>query len=156
MTARNVSPVRKQIVVEAPQERAFRVFTEKLASWWPPEYHIGKAAMKAAVLEPKADGRWYKVGEDGAQCDWGKVLVWEPPSRLVLAWQIDGQWQYNRSLVTEVEVKFIADGPRRTRVELEHRNLDRLGDAADEMARQYDSPTGWSGILERFARVAAG
>lgn len=146
--------VRKQVTVDAPQERAFRVFTESFDTWWPREHHIGKAPMKKAVMEPKVNGRWFEIGEDGSECNWGKVLVWEPPKRIVLAWQISAEWQYDPSLHTEVEVNFIAEGMRLTRVELEHRHLDRFGEAAEKMRGVFGSPGGWTGLLDRFAGAA--
>lgn len=156
MSGKSVEPVRKQLVVEAPQERAFRVFTENIDRWWPRAHKIGQAPLKQAVLEPKQDGRWYEVGEDGTECTWGKVLAWEPPRRLVLAWQISAQWQYDASLITEVEVVFTPEGPRRTRVDLEHRNLERFGPGADPARGALDSPQGWGGLLEAYAAVARG
>ncbi len=155
MSNKSVQPVRKQIVVEAPQERAFRVFTENLDSWWPRGHHIGKAEMKSAVLEPRADGRWYEVGVDGSECNWGRVLAWEPPRRVVLSWQISAQWQFDPSLITEVEVTFTPEGPQRTRVDLEHRHLERFGDSAEGARTSFDSPGGWSGLLGLFAEAAA-
>ena len=156
MSGKSVEPVRKQLIVEAPQERAFRVFTENIDRWWPRTHKIGKAPLKAAVLEPRENGRWYEVGEDGSQCDWGRVLAWEPPRRLVLAWQVSAQWQFDASLVTEVEVTFTPEGPRRTRVDLEHRDLERFGPGAEQVRGAFDSQQGWGGMLESFARVAAG
>ena len=153
MSVLNIPSVRKQITVEALPEHAFRVFTEQLDRWWPRGHHIGKSALKTAVLEPRAGGRWYEVGEDGSECDWGRVLVWDPPRRLVLAWQINGQWQFDPNLVTEVEAVFVADGAGRTRVELEHRNLDRFGEFAEPVAKAFDSDDGWFGILKQFAKV---
>src|ERR1700681_4136815 len=108
----SIEPVRKEIVVAVSQEHAFRVFTDKMTTWWPPEHHIGKSPMKHAVLEPRVGGRWYEIGEDGAECNWGKVLVWSPPSRLVLAWQITATWQYDPSFLTEVEGNFDGEGPQ--------------------------------------------
>jgi len=151
----DVPPVRKQIVVAASQAHAFRVFTNGIERWWPREHHIGKAPMKSAVVEPRVGGRWYEIGEDGSECDWGKVLVWEPPARLVLAWQITARWQYDPAFVTEVEVTFSAEGPKRTRVVLEHRNLDRFGDAAPAMRDAFDSSGGWTGTVEIFGKVAS-
>src|SRR5687767_9970756 len=87
----------KQLTVEAPAERAFRVFTANMGAWWPREHHIGKAALKDCVVEPKVGGRWYEVTDDGATCEWGKVLAWEPPTRLVLAWQLNAQFAYDPS-----------------------------------------------------------
>lgn len=149
-----VQPIRKQLIVEAPQERAFRVFTENMGRWWPAEHHIGKAAFKDAVMEKKEGGRWYEVGDDGTTCEWGKVLTWDPPRKLVLAWQITAQWQYDAQFVTEVEVTFTPEGPQRTRVELEHRNLERFGEAAEQTRGQMDP--GWAFSLEAFAQAARG
>jgi uncharacterized protein YndB with AHSA1/START domain len=149
-----VEPVRKHIVVAAPRERAFRVFTDGLDRWWPREHHIGKAPMKSAVMEPRAGGRWYEIGEDGSECNWGKVLVWDPPGRLVLAWQITAQWQFDASFLTEVEVTFAAETDNRTKVVIEHRNLERFGEKAAEIRKLFDSPGGWDGGLSTFARVA--
>jgi hypothetical protein len=147
------SVVRHSIVVEASQETAFATFTAGHDRWWPREFHIGGAAMQEAVMEGRAGGRWYERDVDGSECEWGKVLVWEPPARLVLAWQITGEWAYDADLVTEVEVRFVAEGPTRTRVELEHRGLDAYGDAMEEMRGHFDS--GWPGMLQGFAAVAA-
>ncbi|HZR79561.1 MAG TPA: SRPBCC family protein [Candidatus Binatia bacterium] len=144
--------IRKQLTVEAPQERAFRVFTENMGAWWPKQHHIGASPLKACVIEPKPDGRWYEVGEDGSTCDWGKVIAWDPPRRLVLAWQLDAEFKYDPALVTEVEVSFTVLGPKRTRVDFEHRNLDRFGDAAERMQR--DLGGGWGQILESYAETA--
>jgi uncharacterized protein YndB with AHSA1/START domain len=108
------------------------------------------------VLEAGAGGRWYSVCQDGSECDVGKVLVWEPPGRLVLAWQITAQWQYDPSFVTEVEVAFVAEGPKRTRVTLEHRNLERYGDHAAAFRKSIDDAGGWGLLLDSFARSAGG
>jgi uncharacterized protein YndB with AHSA1/START domain len=147
-----MEPVRYEVVVEAPQEKAFRVFTEGMNNWWSRTHKIGKGALKTAVLEPRVNGRWYEIDDDGSQCEWGKVLVWEPPRRLVLAWQINGQWQFDPELVTEVEVVFRAEGPGRTRVELEHRNLDRFGAAAEAIRKAFSAPDGWPGLLGNFGK----
>ena len=146
--------IRKQLTVEAPLDRAFRVFTANMGAWWPKEHHIGKAALADCVIEPKVNGRWYERGEDGSQCDWGKVLTWDPPRRLVLAWQLNPEFKYDPSLVTEVQVSFTALGPRRTQVDFEHRNLERFGAAAERLRKDMDQ--GWGQILESFARTAVG
>src|SRR5215510_9179881 len=117
-----------KITVGVPVEQAFRVFTDSFHTWWPPAYHIGQAELEKAVLEPHAGGRWYERDVEGSECDWGRVLAWEPPHRLVVTWQINGQWQYDPDPehASEIEVRFTADGAEHTTVELEHRLIDRL------------------------------
>lgn len=145
------APVRRSVRVPADPARAFEVFTTKMARWWPPAYKIGPADRIDTVLEPKVGGRWYERDADGSECDWGRVIAWEPPTRLVLAWQIDGRFRYDPDLVTEVEVRFVADGPGATRVELEHRNLERYGEAAEAVRTAFDAPSGWQGVLDSYA-----
>ena len=143
--------IRKQLTVEAPQERAFRVFAANMGSWWPREHHIGNSALKDCVIEPKVDGRWYEVGENGAECEWGKVLAWDPPRRLVLAWQLNAEFRFDPTLVTEVEVTFTLIAPKLTRVDFEHRGLERFGEAAKRLLGEMD--TGWGQILESYGRT---
>lgn len=148
--------VRQTVTVEAPLERAFAVFTEGLDSWWPLATHaIGAQPAVAVVVEPRPGGRWYERAADGSECDWGRVLAWEPPHRLVLAWEVSADWQHDPGLVTEVEVRFHAEHADRTRVELEHRGLEAYADRAGDMRDTFDSPGGWPGLLERFAGAAA-
>jgi uncharacterized protein YndB with AHSA1/START domain len=148
------APVRKSVRVGAPPERAFKVFTAGIGRWWPKSHHIGAADLDFQVIETKAGGRWYERGVDGSECDIGKVLVWEPPTRLVLNWQVSADWAFDPGLITEVEVRFIADGANSTRVELEHRNLERYGERADSYRATIDSPEGWTGILQLFKQTA--
>jgi uncharacterized protein YndB with AHSA1/START domain len=149
------APVRKSIRVEAPPQRAFEIFTANMGRWWPRTHSINKFSPIAdVVVEPRSGGRWYERGEDGSECSWGEVLAWEPPSRLVLAWQISAQWQYDPNLLTEVEVRFVPEGASATRVELEHRHLERYGEAAEGVRGMFESPAGWSGVLESFAASA--
>jgi len=153
MTARDLNAVRKSITVRAPQATAFRVFTDGMATWWPLEtHHIGKAAAQTVLIEPRVGGRCYERGVDGSECVWGHVMVWEPPARYVFSWEISADFQIDPNLVTEVEVRFVAEAPDRTRVELEHRLLDRYGDRRDEMQKTFDSPGGWTGLLGLFAK----
>lgn len=148
--------IRKTVSVQAPPLVAWQVFTEKMGTWWPlAVYKIGKANAVNAVIEPYVGGRWYERGDDGSMCQWGSVLEWEPPSRPVLSWDISADWQYDPNLKTEIEVRFNADGSNRTRVELEHRHLDRYGARRDEMRRIYDAEGDWGRLLEAFARAAA-
>ncbi len=153
----DANSVRKVVRVLAAQEVAWRVFTEQIGTWWPLEnYKIGKAKAIDAIIEPRVSGRWYERGDDGSTCDWGSVLVWEPPARLVLSWDITADWQYDRNLKTEIELRFIPEDKGATRVELEHRCLDRYGVRRDEMHRIFDTEgSGWGELLKMFARVAA-
>ena len=143
-----VPSIRKQLTVEAPAEKAFRVFTANMTAWWPKTHHIGTSPLAECVVEPRAGGRWYEVREDGSQYTWGQVLAWEPPHRLVLAWQLNGKFEYDAALVTEVEVRFTVLSPQRTRVDFEHRDLERIGAATGDMDR------GWGQILDSFAAAA--
>jgi len=152
----DVNSVRKVVTVKAPPAVAWRVFTEQMGAWWPlANYKIGKAAAVDAVIEPRVGGRWYERGEDRSTCDWGSVLWWEPPSRLVLSWDITADWQYDANLKTEIEVRFIAEGANETRVEFEHRRLDRYGARRDEMREVFDKTGDWGRLLEAFAARAA-
>ena len=148
------APVRKSVRVGAQPQRAFKIFTDGMGRWWPKSHHIGAADLDALVIEPKAGGRWYERGVDGSECDVGKVLVWEPPARLVLAWQLTADFKFDAGLITEVEVRFIAEGANATRVELEQRNLERYGERADGFRTTIDSPEGWSGLLQLFKQTA--
>jgi uncharacterized protein YndB with AHSA1/START domain len=150
------APVRKSIEVRAAPARAFRFFTARIGQWWPPSHSILGVPPQDVVIEPAVGGRWYERGRDGSECDWGRVLAWEPPHRLVLSWQIDGTWHYDPALVTEVEIRFIPAGAA-TRVELEHRHLERFGDRAAATRDALDSPEGWEGIIRAYAaRTEAG
>ena len=144
------APVRKSITLKADPVRAFEVFTGRIGSWWPRTHCIGSSPQKDVVLEPRAGGRWYELGSDGSECDWGHVLAWEPPSRLLLAWQIDAQFRFDPGLVTEVEVRFIAEGADATRIELEHRNLERFGDRAEAMRERVGGDNGWTRVLASY------
>jgi uncharacterized protein YndB with AHSA1/START domain len=156
MEQATLNSIRKSITVDVPQERAFEVFTRGFASWWPLDsHHIAEKAAETAVIEPRAGGRWYERAADGSECEWGTVIAFDPPERVVLGWQLDGDFKYDPDLVTEVEVSFIAEGESRTRVELEHRDLDRFGDRRDAVTKAFSAPDGWGGLLERFARVVA-
>jgi uncharacterized protein YndB with AHSA1/START domain len=146
-----LAPVVKQITIETSAARAFRVFTEDIGAWWPlATHHIGAHPPETAVIEPRVGGRWFERAADGAECPWGRVLVWDPPARLVLSWQVGGGWKYDGAMESEVEVRFVALGPALTRVELEHRKLDALGPAAEGMRAAFDSEGGWTGILRLF------
>ena len=146
---------RKVMNVQAHTVLAWRMFTEKMGTWWPlAVYKIGKTKAVDAIIEPRVGGRWYERGDDGSTCQWGSVLSWEPPSRLVLSWDVYANWQYDPDLKTEIEVRFIAEGRDATRVELEHRKLDRYGARRDEMRRIFDTEGDWGRLLAMFAARA--
>ncbi|MFN7982172.1 MAG: SRPBCC family protein [Vicinamibacterales bacterium] len=149
--------VRKQLIVEASCARAFEVFTSEFDSWWPPSHHIGKADLFAAIIEPRAGGRWYEKGVDGSECDWGRVLAWEPPTRLVLSWHLNGQWEVDNDPAhgSEIEVRFTPDGDARTIIHFEHRHIERSA-YAEQLRAGVDSPGGWTGLLASFAEKARG
>ncbi|MGD9739482.1 MAG: SRPBCC family protein [Bauldia sp.] len=148
------APVRKIFRVEAPLAIAFDVFV-RMGRWSNPTHTLLGKALADVVIEPRAGGRWYEKAVDGSECDWGKVLAFDPPRRLLLAWQIDGAWQYNKDLLTEVEVRFRPDGDNATTVEFEHRNLERYGDVAEEVRASLDAEDGWTGDLAKYAALAA-
>jgi uncharacterized protein YndB with AHSA1/START domain len=151
----NVAPVRKSLRVNADAARAFDVFTAGFARWWPRSHHISSVPMKDAIIEPRVGGRWYERGEDGSECEWGKVLVWEPPSRLVLGWQINNNFKYDPAIMSEVEVRFTTESAGVTLIELEHRNIDRLGTDAEDFRKKVDSPNGWTLIMQTYAAAVA-
>ncbi len=146
--------IRKAMVVQASREKAFDVFTRGFDRWWPRTHYIGTSPLKSVVLESGVGGRWYSVHEDGSEGLWGEVLAWEPPSRLVLAWRINHEFGYDPNLLTEVEVRFFDAGEGRTRVEFEHRNLDRFGDSAAAAQTITSMDGGWGMILGKFKDVA--
>ena len=149
-------PLGGTTTVNASLERAFRFFTGSLTAWWPAEYHIGAADMAEVVMEPRVGGRWFERGVDGSECDWGRVLAWEPSGRVVFTWQISGAWQFdpNPEHASEIEVLFVEDGPEQTRVEVEHRYFERLdgGQAIHDAIRSGGS---WTVLLESYAETAA-
>ncbi|HEY0500882.1 MAG TPA: SRPBCC family protein [Kutzneria sp.] len=147
----------KTVTVQAGQQHAFKVFTAGFATWWPSSHHIGKADMAEAILEQREGGRWYERGVDGSECDWGTVLVYDAPNRVVVSWHLNGEWAYDPdpAKASEVEVRFIAEGPDVTRVELEHRHLERHGGDWEAVARGVGGDGGWAGILRGYSEVAA-
>jgi uncharacterized protein YndB with AHSA1/START domain len=151
----DIEVVRRTITVAVSQQHAFEVFSTQFGAWWPKEYSISEAGMADFVLEPKVGGRWYEVGADGQECDTGSVTAFEPPDRLTLAWHLNERFQYDPdpAHASEVEVRFIAEDPTHTRVELEHRGFERHGAGAQGVHDGVDQ--GWSYCLELFAKQAA-
>jgi len=148
------APVRKSILVKAGAERAFAVFTAGMGRWWNKAHHLGASPLKDVIVEPRQGGRWYELSEDGSTCEWGRVLAWDPPRRVLLAWQIDGDWKYDPDFVTELEIRFMPEGEG-TRVDLEHRNLDRYGAKADAVRASLDSDEGWNLEMTAYATEAS-
>jgi uncharacterized protein YndB with AHSA1/START domain len=153
-----ITAVREEIVVEAPVDRAFRVFTAEIGTWWPPDHHILEAELAEMVFEPRAGGHIYDRGVDASECRWSRVLAYEPPERIVFSWDIGLDWkvQTDPERTSEVEVRFIPEGPDRTRVVLEHRNIERHGDGWEAMRDAVASPGGWRHGLDAFAAAVRG
>jgi uncharacterized protein YndB with AHSA1/START domain len=151
MMIQPIDPIRRETVVPASQQRAFETFTARITDWWPSRHHIGSADIEQVIIEPRAGGRWYTRHVDGTETSTGVVVAWEPPERLVVTWQISADWKFDPSLVTTVEVRFEDEGPDRTRVRLEHRDLDRYGPDAERMHETFDGPGAWEGTLAAFA-----
>jgi uncharacterized protein YndB with AHSA1/START domain len=148
-----IAPVRKTLGVKAGQAHAFEVFTSGIDRWWPRNHSIGTTPVKQVVIEAKAGGRWYQVCEDGSEATVGKILAWEPPHRFVVSWDINSQWKADMTVRSEVEVRFVADGPDATLVELEHRKFEEMGREAGEKMRK-DVDGGWPRMLECFRQEA--
>jgi uncharacterized protein YndB with AHSA1/START domain len=145
--------VRTRVVVKAPIEQAFTVFTEGIGSWFPREYNILPVEIAERVFEPRVGGRVYDRGVDGSECHWARVLAYEPPRRVVISWDISPQWQIETDprKTSEVEVLFIPESQGRTRVELEHRNLERHGEGWEQIRDAIGGEGGWPGCLQKFA-----
>lgn len=150
-----IAPVRKSIKVQASPQQAFHVFTAGIDRWWPKTHGIGSAPLRKSIIEPFVGGRWYGQCEDGTEAVVGHVTAWQPGERFVVTWEISAQWKPDARVAyaSEVEVHFVADGSG-TRVDLEHRNFERMGGAPGEtMRKSVDG--GWPALLELFAREAA-
>jgi uncharacterized protein YndB with AHSA1/START domain len=152
-TQASETSVHNSIVVEAPIERAFSVFTDGFGSFKPSEHNLLDVDIAETVFETHVGGNIYDRGVDGSECRWARVLAFEPPNRVVFSWDISPRWQIEADpdKTSEVEVRFIAEGPERTRVELEHRNLDRHGDGWESVREGVHGDQGWPLYLDRFA-----
>ncbi|MBS1659525.1 MAG: SRPBCC family protein [Bacteroidetes bacterium] len=151
MEAIKLTTIKKEVVVQASQETAFRVFTERIDAWWPKSHHVGKCPMVESVLEQKPGGRWFSRHEDNSEVEIGHILSWNPYAHLTLAWQINGDFQYDPALISEVEVNFIEEGPKQTRVVMEHRDLDKLGGGSKGIESMDE---GWGMILNLYKKMA--
>jgi uncharacterized protein YndB with AHSA1/START domain len=155
MTLTADTVVRKAIVVEAPVERAFKVFTERFDAIKPKEHNLLGVPIVETVFEPRVGGHIYDRGEDGSECRWARVLAFDPPTRVVFSWDIGPTWQLepDPANASEVEVRFVADGPDRTRVELEHRHIDRHGPGWESIYAGVENDGGWPLYLARYAEL---
>jgi uncharacterized protein YndB with AHSA1/START domain len=155
MTQAPAAVVRRQIVVAAPLEKAFEVFTARFGDFKPPEHNLLAAPIAETVFEPRVGGSIHDRGTDGSECRWARVLAYEPPARVVFSWDIGPTWQVESEPenASEVEVTFTAEGPDRTRVELEHRKLDRHGPGWEAVAGGVGADDGWPLYLDRYAAL---
>jgi hypothetical protein len=146
--------VARAVEVDAVVERAFEVFTH-MTGWWPPEHRIVPAELREVVIEPAVGGACYQVGVDGSRCDWGRVMVWDPPWRLQIAWHLNSRFEFDPDAdrASEVEVTFTALADGRTRVDLEHRRFDRHGPDGDGLRSAVDAPDGWGYVVGRYQRA---
>jgi uncharacterized protein YndB with AHSA1/START domain len=147
--------VSTQIVVDAPIQRAFDVFTGRFGDFKPPEHNILGVDIAESVFEPRVGGHIYDRGIDGSECRWARVLAYEPPKRVVFSWDIDPQWQIvtDPEFASEVEVRFVVESSDRTRVEIEHRKLDRHGPGWEAVGGAVGSEGGWPLYLQRYASL---
>ena len=157
MTQAESAVVRKQVVVDAPVERAFATFTERLGDFKPPEHNLLGVPIAETVFEPRVGGHIYDRGLDGTECRWARVLAYDPPDRVVFSWDISPQWQIEAdpANASEVEVRFMAESPERTRVELEHRHIERHGPGWEGVSQGVDSDQGWPLYLDRYAALVS-
>jgi uncharacterized protein YndB with AHSA1/START domain len=148
-----LAPIRKTIRVKAPIAYAFEVFTSGLTRWWPHDHGVGKRPIAKVLMEPRLGGRWLEISKDGTETPVATITHWEPPHRLVLLWQINAQWKPDLAMKSEVDVRFTADGPNATNVELVHHKFETMGaEAGASMRRDVDR--GWPGLIARFAAEA--
>jgi uncharacterized protein YndB with AHSA1/START domain len=147
-----IAPVLRTVTVKAPPARAFALFTQNIERWWPQSHHIGGKPFTSVILEPRVGGRWFERDAEGVECQWGKVLAWEPPARLLLGWQINSSWQFDPAFVTELELSFAPAEGGATTVTLEHRDLERFGAEAERIAGLLGG--GWPAIIADFVNYA--
>jgi uncharacterized protein YndB with AHSA1/START domain len=157
-TQSTATPVRTSIVVEAPVQRAFEVFTQEMKTWWPEDHHLLEGEIGEMIFEQRVGGRIYDLATDGRECTWARVLAYEHPDRIVFTWDINPGWEIETDpdRTSEVEVRFIAESGSRTRVELEHRNLERHGEGWEGVYGAVSSPGGWPKTLAAYATSVAG
>lgn len=155
MTQTEAATIRRQIVVDAPIERAFAVFTKRFGDIKPPEHNMLETPIAETVFEPRVGGSIVDRASDGSECRWARILAFDPPDRVVFSWDISPQWtiETDPARTSEVEVRFYAESPTRTRVELEHRHIDRHGPGWEAITGGVGGPQGWPLYLDRYAAL---
>ena len=155
MTRADAATVRTRIVVEAPIDRAFAVFTERFGDFKPIEHNMLRSPIAVTVFEPRVGGSIVDRGEDGSECRWARILAYEPPDRVVFSWDISPRWsiETDPEMTSEVEVTFVAETPQRTRLELEHRHIDRHGPGWQSILDGVAGEDGWPLYLARYAAL---
>jgi hypothetical protein len=148
-----IAPVRKTARVNAPIARAFDVFTSGLSRWWPHDHSVGKKPVQKVLIEPRLGGRWLEISQDGTETIVTTIILWEPPRRVVMVWQVNAQWKPDTTMKSEVDVRFTADGPDATLLELVHHKFETMGAEAGASMRN-DVNRGWPGLIERYAQEA--
>lgn len=147
-----IAPIQHAVRVKAAPDKAFALFASQMERWWPVGRTVGQNPHVAIIIEPHPNGRWFERDAEGNETQWGKVLAWDPPTRLLLGWQLNSRWTYDPDLLTEVELTFVAEPGGGTKVSLEHRNLERFGIDAEKVAGQIGS--GWPTLMGEFAAWA--
>jgi uncharacterized protein YndB with AHSA1/START domain len=145
----------RTVTVEVPRKRAFEIFTRAIEKWWPVQHHIGKKPFAEVIIEPRQGGRWLERDADGVECEWGHVLAWDPPHRVAVSWHLGDDWQFDPdpTHASEVEIRFTAESPSRTRVDLEHRGFERHLGGGSKVRAGVSSPDGWTLTLTRYSEA---
>ena len=148
-----IAPVRKTVHVKVPIAHAFEVFTSRLTRWWPHDHGVGKKPIQKVMMEPRLGGRWLEISQDGTETPVATITLWEPPHHFVMLWQVNAKWQPDVTMISEVDVRFTADGPDATDVELVHHKFETMGAEAGASMRK-DVDGGWPGLIARFVTEA--
>ena len=149
-----LAAVRRSVTVKAPIEKAFAVFTESFGTWWPADYHVNPNGYETAFIEPRVGGRWFERAPDGSEYDWGRVLAWDPPRRILLTWQLNGDYVFEPDHSSEVEVTFTAVEGGRTQVALVHSKFESLT-GSETVAATVGGDRGWNTLLSRYEAAMA-
>jgi len=146
--------VRKTLVVNCPRDHAFRVFTANMGRWWPATHHVGALPFRDVIIEPRPGGRWYEIDTQDNEGQWGTVLAWEPPGRVVLSWHLDTKFTFQEELAraSELDIRFHEMGAQQTRIEFEHRHIERHGEGHEKLRDALDG--GWVSILDEYTKLA--